>query len=1317
MAKRLTTIRRGIRYQDLVAAEALLDMIDGCASPPLSVRLEDRRGGSFDDVVLSFHDHVVWKQVKWAQNPASEPLTIDSLCTKQPGSRPLIAKLAKSFLAISADNSSYELELVTNRSADAEFQAYLSGKKPKIKRRLIKSQRSRLNERWKPLLGLDDSQYQTFLQALSFLVNSPDIDRLERDVRNTLRLIGCVDSSFEVLMDAIWQWAQDDKKESIVRADVEKVLSINLDIPSNEFVLPARRVNRTEMHQELARRINNLPSGYLVLLGSPGSGKSTILNTLQEEAALTRGHDVIVYNCFTGTADSFLRTRARADNFAQFLARALYELYPLQGRLAVADASSIEPLLNRAGASLRSGKKLILVVDGLDYAKRFAPSNLASVFDNLPPTAPDNIIVLVSAQTKLQLPSHLQQLDKSRYLSVPPFNRTSVKEILLRCGVFENTQLKPYEQEDLCRKVHDITSGHALHVNYVARQLEQAANDNRDLFETLNGIPQSGGDIEKYYRLICAEPSAALSRDALKLMATCPFSLTAGEVGSLLSPPADRRTVEDALNEFAYLFERVGEHYYFTHDSIRVFADTQLTGQDFTTQRQIQFLASLHADPRVGDHLLNHLAEERVIVGIPDEVNCDWLARQIAAGANTHLLHESLRSLALVAVEKRDLTRAARFCALKSCLERAEQEGDLYEATLVNAWLALGRTELVERYVFVSSHFLSRIYPGPDLIDLAEDHKQFSLAERMVDRLLTQSEPTIDRDGLIDDFGSYLRHLARRKQAKEVFDLLSDRVEKVHRDRDTNDFPPNRSSAEQIADYAQTAAYACLNAGQLDKLNEWLDLEPSPFADSVHSELYLRMRLASGDIVSDRELIVACLAYVESEWVLSEYAALGAFHNEVKSAIKQFNLSPLFASRFPWYDDSQVHSLCSSLFYDVSACARVSLASRLKSMKAAAANASCTYARVFLRAVISLAESLSKERNEWSKALQHFIAALPSLNYRSSSDDVHAAQGFVGSLGSLLEPVATVAKTAREEAEFGKVVEELLIPVLRRGHMLYDSGPLSIADMLQEAGMCNGTIRFLLAIVDDGLVTSIEFKSGALINLASRYAGAGDSAAAERNLIAGVRAAFTYGYRKDTTLNEFIVAFEAVAPHIPERFDELVEYITRVILLLDSLTDGRMLYYASSYFIALVCEYNVGTGARLAQVLWKSCRQLRPHSIFIAAEDRGINLAELRAAFEIAAPDVELSPAQNEDDSHYDPRDEFVLSEKKFSGTKSRIWQALQEIALAHGYGSGLHSLPSLVRSLVTDNDVQAAVEVFTIFEAALRELLSSYELPVLDAA
>ena len=52
--------------------------------------------------------------------------------------------------------------------------------------------------------------------------------------------------------------------------------------------------------------------------------------------------------------------------------------------------------------------------------------------------------------------------------------------------------------------------------------------------------------------------------------------------------------------------------------------------------------------------------------------------------------------------------------ALQACLQRAEFEGEMIEATLVNGWLALEWLSVVERYTLISAQFLSRTWP--DLI-------------------------------------------------------------------------------------------------------------------------------------------------------------------------------------------------------------------------------------------------------------------------------------------------------------------------------------------------------------------------------------------------------------------------------------------------------------------------------------------------------------------------------------------------------------------------------------------------------------------------
>lgn len=1320
MGKRLASIRRGIRYQDLVAAEALLEMVNGDPDPPLSVRLEDRRGGSFDDVVVIYADRVVWKQVKWAQHPGAEPLTIESLSASERGRKPPIRKFADSFRQISSESQACELELITNRSPDPELRRLLSGRTSRLKARLTTAQREQLSAAWTEAAGLDSTQFKALLRTLSFLVNSPDIERREKELRTQLRLLGCAETAFGQLLDAIWEWAQDEEKEALTPTDVEAVLGRGFDTPSNEFQLPIVYVVRPEARRELLRRIDSLKSGYLVLLGSPGSGKSTLLNTVEDHDAPHTRNDFIVYNCFTGTSDSFLRTRARADNFTKFLARQLHERYGASGLTFQTSAEAIETLLARASGALREGHKLILVVDGLDYARRFAPENTEGLFTSLPPNLPENVVIVASAQVKEQLPSHLQNLDSSRFIEVPPLDRPAVDTLLENHGVYAAARLTANDRQDLCRKVWALTAGHALHVSYAARQLATAVREGGDPAAAITAMPNCHGDIEQYYRTLFAPAEAAIAREALSVMATCPFELSMPEVAAAMSPPADPREVDDALRPFRHVFQRIGGRYYFSHDSLRVFADRQFEGAGFSIGDQIAFLSRLENDPRVGDHLLHQLATVDEGAAAAEGVDCDWLSRQIAAGTNLGLLDEGLMLMALAELKRENWGRMARWWSLQACLHRAEFEGELTEATLINAWLATKRLSLVERYIFVSTQFLSRVYPGPDLVDFLDEHGQSELAERLRDRELSQSPPPIDPSGVIDEFAYYVRHASRRMSAAELLPTIRARADRICEQRDVNGFPMLREPSEKAAEYIDSIVRERLHAKDLDRAEEWLEIDPTVLSDALRAEHYLRLRLLRGDLADNSERVNVAIEAVESLSVLAQLAATGDFDEDVRSVVQSFDLNPLLRNQVQWYDRRQLYSATADLLCDVSICSRLHVQERLEEVYQAARSVNCRVGQTFTVGIARLTESVTSRPAEWKLALETFAAAIRRLEHeRYTFDDINAAQAFVCGVGDILRPVACCAKEVSAEAEFAAVVESQFIPALVKARINYEGGHLSISDMLQAEGLCGDFALQLLATVEDRFTESMSFKSGNLVDLAARYARAGDMSAAERVLIVGVRAAFTYGYRKDTTLNEFLVAFDSVAPYLGTRFTAIAELVARAIIVVDTLTDGRMLMYASSYFVAVVCRHDLPLAARLAQCLWTRCRSLRPTWLRQAAGDQGVDLSELAPVFAEHAPDVPLDSTSEEDQDgqadEHDPRHDFVTSDADFSEAKPQLAAELERVIEQSAFASAFHNFPGLIKAFAARGETDAALAVFAEFERALRQLLAPYPLPDLD--
>ena len=80
----------------------------------------------------------------------------------------------------------------------------------------------------------------------------------------------------------------------------------------------------------------------------------------------------------------------------------------------------------------------------------------------------------------------------------------------------------------------------------------------------------------------------------------------------------------------------------------------------------------------------------------------------------------------------------------------------------------MGNVEAVERYVFIGSQFLFRVYPGPNLIDLLHSYGHHKLAGRLEERTLAQTSPQPGGIGPDFEFEEYIRHLARRTGPEEV---------------------------------------------------------------------------------------------------------------------------------------------------------------------------------------------------------------------------------------------------------------------------------------------------------------------------------------------------------------------------------------------------------------------------------------------------------------------------------------------------------------------------------------------------------------------
>ena len=784
--------------------------------------------------------------------------------------------------------------------------------------------------------------------------------------------------------------------------------------------------------------------------------------------------------------------------------------------------------------------------------------------------------------------------------------------------------------------------------------------------------------------MLFAPPTAAVARELL-IMASCPFELSMSEVAAAMLPPANPREVDDAVRPFRYLFQRIDGRYYFSHDSLRVFADRNLRASRLSVGRQIALLCSFENDSRTGDYLLHLLAEATGDTAGSAKIDCDWLSRQIAAGANPWRLDEGLMHLTLAALARGDWRQLARWWSQRACLQRAEFEGELIESTLVNAWLAMGQLSLVERYVFISVQFLSKTYPGPDLLDLLENDGQEDLAERLRDRQMSQSPPPIGPEPIIDEFANYVRHAALRMPAAELLPVIQERVRQLNEFKAINGVPM-RTPAQMLADYVDSIVRECLNADDLDRAEEWLTIDDSLLDEPIWAEHYISIRILRGDLTENADDVCAAIGAVETLRLLEQLSIAGGFDEQVRRAIQEFNLNPLLQHQVYWYDTQRVAAATADLIHDVSICTRLGVQERLDAIhgrRRIYEDSGCPNiyrSHYWVNGNRGCPGRLNGNRRSRSSSSRYPESAAESFTPTTFMPRKNSSADLAKSSSELHDS----ARSLGAEDAFAKMVETELFPALAEARIDYENGHLSISDMFLADGMCPGTTLRMLRTVEERFYESTTFKCTSLIYLAVRYARAGDPQSAERTMAAGVRSAFTYGYSKDTTINSFLVAFELVAAHLGTRFASIAEFTARTFIVLDALTDGRMLNYGSSYFISVVGRHDMKLAARLAQSLWTKCRSLRPHWIHQAASDLKVDLTKLKRVFAKYAPDVILVSAdqrEKEGRGRNLPPD-FVTGDTIVPTSKRERVAELESAIERSAYGSRIPQFSGLVKSL-----------------------------------
>ncbi|MES9874197.1 MAG: hypothetical protein ABW146_13855 [Candidatus Sedimenticola sp. 6PFRAG7] len=316
------------------------------------------------------------------------------------------------------------------------------------------------------------------------------------------------------------------------------------------------------VEEALKNAINEHSSGYISLIGPPGTGKST---TLQRAITTSPNHGVVRYLAFLPDERHGLG-RAEAVDFLNDVTFALSKLGFSRARFA--DDNQLREEFRKQLEEARDlfrekGQKTLILVDGLDHIQReeSPQHNLLSI---LPPpiSIPEGVLFLLGSQF-LELdglaPSIVQQASAAdRRIEMRPLPKPAILDMAEKAELPEHVDRQA---------LFDVCEGHPLVARYYIEKLFETKSEEEA--EHLLSSGELGTSVEQIYELVLValNPDEG-AKHVLALLARADNSISPAELASIVNDAA----VESVRKQAGFLLsgQKEGKWSIF-HNSFRVF--------------------------------------------------------------------------------------------------------------------------------------------------------------------------------------------------------------------------------------------------------------------------------------------------------------------------------------------------------------------------------------------------------------------------------------------------------------------------------------------------------------------------------------------------------------------------------------------------------------------------------------------------------------------------------------------------------------------------------------------------------------------------
>ncbi|WP_273217744.1 ATP-binding protein [Pseudomonas sp.] len=563
--------QRGYVQQYRSGAAAIYDALDKDQLNWIGVA--DRSAGIADDIVLGLPGKVVGHQFK--TSAYAKVFEIEALLL---GAEAMLLKLVKAWTSLreSHEEPLTEVRFVTNDIPSQANRDHLLGDRDDHSAAFLQEfelhHHRTLEEwkatRWQPFIdklhaasGLPDEHFEAFLQSVRFLTGSASdfilSHRLRPEIHNLVEQIAEKLPSLVADKRNKDRWSRAELLAELGWSDRFKVHRAH-QFPIGEHV---QRNRVTEQH--ILNSIDQHTHGYLALVGQPGTGKSTLLQSTLSAGPTLQLVRYLAYMPGEGQGIG----RAEAEDFLDDISTQLRQI-GLQGRRVrnsnlQEKQQEFEYLLHQAGNRFSDhGIRTLIIVDGLDHVPREEqPSRSLLAELPLPEALPQGVLILLGTQ-RLELEGlkpqvRLQAGHVDRTTSIAPLSEDSITQLALELGLDESIPRS---------SVYALCQGHPLVARYLIESLRKAEPATQEAL--LSGAFTFEGNIERVYqsawREIADDPDA---RKVIDFIAHAEGPIPP----ELLAMATSEQAVETALRATSHLLNQTTHGWSVFHNSFRLF--------------------------------------------------------------------------------------------------------------------------------------------------------------------------------------------------------------------------------------------------------------------------------------------------------------------------------------------------------------------------------------------------------------------------------------------------------------------------------------------------------------------------------------------------------------------------------------------------------------------------------------------------------------------------------------------------------------------------------------------------------------------------